>query len=324
MRRLVVTLLAMGTFGCTGPDKPVGVLGDLVGRSFGLPHSELPPIYSACGRVQPGYDIGDPDDPTDDKFEGVPYDELHDPFCSLTFTREFSQDEDDGTVYLDEYIYVIELGEPDPESPYYTPDAQEYMFEGGLYCSFHWTVEANAAPSLADAYDQDEVQDLTYTLAAVTPRCSKEVSGSIFEIGVQLKEYAYCSTRDDIFLFLPDPTFAAWQGYPAEGGEGLVPDVRFQGFAGIPEGGGGMAWPDQDSTGDDGWMTYYEECEPSSNAAEGPGYCLPASCRLFSESLTMPACTWDDVAALPCEEAEELVLPEWHDAFPSLFETAYE
>lgn len=318
-----MTLLAIGIFGCAGPDEPVGVLGELVGRSFGLPHSELPPIYSACGRVQPGYDLGDPDDPTDNTVDGAPYDELRDPFCSLTFTRQFSQDEDDGTVYLDEYIYVLALGEPDPGSAFYTPDAQEYLFEGGLYCWFRWTVEANAAPSLADPYDQDAVQNLTYTLAAITPRCSHEVSGSVFEIGYQTKEYAYCSTRDDIFLFLPDaPLFAQWQGYPVEGQVALAPDIRFQGFAGISEGGGGMAWPGQDNAGDEGWMTYYQTCVPDSRVVEeGPGYCLPAACRLFSESPTLPACTWDDVSALPCEE--DLVLPEWQASYPTLYAAEY-
>lgn len=320
MRRIVMLLLvAAAGLGCGGVDPPAGFLGELVGRTFGLPHSELPGIYSACGRVQPGYDPGDPGDPEEDpprdavppSVDGVPYNELTDPFCSITFTRRYSQDEDDGTVYMDEDIYVIELGEPDEESPEWDPD---YLFEGGRFCTWRWTVEANVGASLADPYSQEDVQLITWTLDAVSERCDND----FYNPGTTtVAEYAIRSTRSEIGLFLPD-FFAGWQGYLDEEGT-PVPDIRFQGYAGIEEGGGAMVLPPEDL--EHGVMTYYEECEPEPAAGGGPGYCRPLSCRLFSESPTMPACTWDDVAALPANP--ELVLPEWRAAYPELYAAAY-
>lgn len=299
--------ISLATIACAPSDHVDGVLRDMLeARDLGLPRSGLPPFYTGCGRVQPGYDPGDPtaEPPVPPTLDGSPYAIERDGFCTVSFTRRVSLG-DDGFARVDEHIYLVSLGEPDPDvtlAPHLA-DLRDQLAAGSPahYCHFRWRVDAEAYES----YPESDVQMLTWTLEEVSHYCSREYVPMVsFVPGYSVREVAIRSTDPDVFLFLPENLSEANGG------------ANFRGYFGVPDTGGAGALGQAG-----GVMTYYEACDVEP-AAEGPGVCA-TRCRLFSPSAdgSLPRCAWGDIGALPANPG--LIDPAWIDEHRALYDEVH-
>lgn len=262
-------------------EKASTVIEQLLNRPMGLVHSALPPLFSHCGEVQPDWA---PDT----------YDPTQDGFCTVTFTREYVREGD--TIYMDEHIYTVEMGEPDPAA-----EVLPWMNDGALYCRFRSRVD----PEPFEQYDEGDAQHLRYTYTEISDYCTTEWAGDGgYEIGDTAGELAIRSTSSDVWLFNADQLMVLVNNNPL-----------FGGYAGIPDSGGVT----NGNFDDGGVMTFYETCSPEASD-EGPGICTPA-CRLFSPSDSLPLCTWSDIPVLPADES--FVDPSWRSTFPELYSQVY-
>lgn len=333
-------LASLGIFACTSPP-PATVIAEIADGRY-VTHT-LPPLNSGCGRIQPGYDPGDPsaDPPIPPTLPGTNracsedaecasgasgeicreghcravYDPFADTFCSVSWTYRFSME--GGTPYWSFWAYVVDMGDPDPtiEPPPHLAALLPAAHDSALYCSFRWRVDAVEA---VGTYSQSELQHLRMVLEEVSEFCS-----------VAYAPGAYCPERDApagcIDPGTGEPTVDTFEGYLFRSSDPDVvlfldtprvadmgDDLRFQGFALMPET-GGIARPGQPG----GWAFFYLPCDEARASADGqgPGFCTP--CRYGSATNTLPECRWEDVRALPADPA--LVHPAWVDDHPDIY-----
>ncbi len=272
--------LLLVTASCGDPG--VATLEDqlLEASPLGLPHSAIPPFYSFCGTVAPDYDPETYDPRTDD-------------FCTLSFTREYERV--GGELYMDEIIWVTDMGEPaaDAELSPHLAAIRAQLAEGGpaVYCSFRHRVEVSPAEGVSEA----DAIDITYVIEEISEYCTGPyISDPILVPGFTLHETVIRSTRDDLFV--------VWARNLDELGH--ENPISFCGYDGVPDTGPGR-------------MNYYESCEPT---ADDLGTCAPR-CRLFSPSTNLPVCTWGDIGALPANPS--LIESTWIEEYRPLFDEVF-
>lgn len=314
----VVLVTAACGVACGEDPDPVGLLARMADGSYS--GVMLPPINTGCGKLQPGFDPGEPDadPPIPPSLNGEPYIPENDPFCSVAWTEQFTTEADG--VHLDEWIYVAAIGEPadvpipawhsedEPQDCEITTDSlKEAPY---FYCHLKWSVEAEPF----EDHGVEHTQHLRFTLEEVSHYCSVECRGPAgYQPGDEQEHWVTSSTRPDAWIALVDG-----ENLEKVGGSPL-----FKGYFGLPETGGAMTRGEVDA----GRAFFYETCDPDEIAGEeGPGVC--PSCRLVSDGLNsagtdveFEACTWDDFSALPADEG--MVDPEWRAEYSSLYQQVY-
>jgi len=301
---LLLAGIAAGGCGGGEDEEPVGVLAQIAdGRWTG---QLLPPINTGCGTKQPGYDPGDPEGtpPIPPSKNGSPYVKETDPFCTAAWTRRWYTDE--AGAHVAESLYVAEMGEPDPGA-----ELERWQHPGGYRCTLTWGAVAEPVGS----YPVSDLQHVTITLEDVTPDCA-----AAFELDPPAQEVFYLFRMTD-----PRLVVAVFDDRLLQQGDSFL----FQGFIGLEDTGGVMTL---DSNG--GFAQYDLPCSPVTVPGEdGPGICTQPDgtrmCRQFSASAEYegdfpggrPACTWDDVHALPANK--ELVHPDWCAQHQSLCHEFY-
>ncbi|MBX3273106.1 MAG: hypothetical protein KF729_22775 [Sandaracinaceae bacterium] len=258
----------------------------------------MPALHSGCGRVQPGFEAGEP--PT---LNGAPYDPFADRFCSIQWVQRITREAEQ--VYQDWWVYVVEMGEPDPRVE--LPEHLQVVLNAGargsaLYCQFRWRLDG-ADP--VGSYPASDVVLARFTLESVSHFCSTEYTPGGFRPEVDTHAIYYFRSSDPGMVLSLDE-FSVDDG-----------DVRFRGYYGL-DGGAPTYHP-----GPGGRSFFYRTCSPTpSSDGHGPGVCLgPPQCRYFSASGGFERCTWDHVQALPANAA--LVHPGWADAHPGPYAQVY-
>lgn len=301
-RSVLLSTLVLGS-SCTATPAPSTPFDSAV--AAGYLSYVLPPLNSGCGRVQPGYDPGDPAamPPVPATLDGAPYDVFADDFCTAAWTYRFNSDATGR--YWDEWVYVVDMGEPDPAAvlPEHLAFASSAAArEASFYCHFRWRLDVEPYGE----YPVESILRVTRTLEEVSHFCSTDYTPSGFPVGEIHVGFLVASSDPDTVLWVD---------------EASLPDmddsVLFQGFTGMPEIGG---WtPPQPG----GWTYHYRACTPRPTVdGTGPGPCLePEACRYFSGSSSIERCSWDLVHALPSDAA--LVSPAWRADYPDEYADIY-
>jgi len=293
-RRIAILFVGLACCACSGADseqeseqeQEATIVDSLVAAGvMGLVHSALPPFYSHCGEVQPGFD---PDN----------YDPVNDTFCTITETKEYRKEQ--GEVLLTVNYYVTDMGTPDPEA-----QVAPWMHPDTFYCN--WTMSIKAEPF--DSVPPKDAQWLTSTVREVSYYCSEEYVGAgAIQVGQTFKELAMRSTDPNVLLFTSDFAIAS------NGGNSL-----FMGFAGMDDTGGS---PRSDLSGGGG-TELFDVCTPTPAkvpppaTSGGPGICEPV-CRLFMAADPLPLCSWDNIPhQLP--DNPDLIDNEWKERFSKLY-----
>ena len=307
-RLLLATFLVIGT-GCTSPEP--GALETLAAGG-GLYTEGLPAIVSQCGTIQPGFVAGDPTatPPVPDTLHGQPYDRYADTFCSVAWTYHLFQR--DGSIYDEEWIYVVGMGTPDPAllaaaPPHIQAYANAGAGQSALYCRFLWRAD-RIEP--VGTFSEHDVQLVSWTLEDVSHWCSADYRPGRYCAESSTSRCAPVDTRDSYVYRSSDPTVVIWKDHALE------PDPLFRGFLGLAEGGAPRA-------GEPGGTSEaFPSCDAPTPSGDGmgPGYCLP--CRLFSGTNEIPRCDWAaDISALPGNSS--LVDPAWRSAYPETYARVY-
>lgn len=297
-------------------------------------HFVIPPFNSSCGRVQPGYDPGNPAEDIPPNVDGEEYSILLDDFCSVEWVYEFT--EEDGEYYRTDYAYVVDMGGPDQELmsmarehlPAMWPNARDYAF----YYGIRKKLEIESVPG----YDPSDVVRVIETTVAVTKYASSCYGGG-WPLGEEWVYYLFRSSDPNRVILLDEISID----------EQPEPSLLFQGYIGAEDSGGaslnssdagGQAWfyqacdqRDADSPRPDGSTqpaSYDDETscrlvdDPRGEHARlsmGPGVCRDrAICRYFSATESRAKCSFDDARALPANP--ELIAPTWRSRYFELME----
>lgn len=299
---MIVAVLVGAALGsaCTATPAPVESPFD-VAVAAGTLSYVLPPLNSGCARFQPGYDPGDPDatPPVPATLDGAPYDVFADDFCTAAWTYQYGRDATGP--YQDEWVYVVDMGEPDPAAtlPEHLAFATSAAArEASFYCHFRWRLVLEPF----ETYPTSSILRVTRTLEEVSRFCTPPYAPTGFTIGEIHEGYLLRST---------DPGVVLWVDETSLPDNGDSP--RFMGYVGQAETGG---W---DPPQDGGWTFHYRACTPTPTVdGMGPGPCLePEACRYFSASAAIERCSWDIVHALPADPA--LVRPEWRSEYAGMY-----